>query len=50
MEQDFKASKMEEEEEKVQTAISYFIDDTTLWWGRIDSAKSGVGFIRKSSL
>ena len=34
MEQDFKASKMEDEEEKVKTAISYFIDDATLWWSR----------------
>ncbi|WVZ26841.1 hypothetical protein V8G54_000136 (mitochondrion) [Vigna mungo] len=32
MEPDFKASKMEDEEEKVKTAISYLIDDATLWW------------------
>ena len=31
MEQYFKAS---DEEEKVKTAISYFIDDATLWWRR----------------
>lgn len=34
MEPDFKASKMEDEEEKVKTAISYLIDDATLWWRR----------------